>query len=514
TIVRSSVAHGSWPRGAADNNTALTLDVAPDATAHDVSVTATVTAGNGGPWEFTYTIAIVALAPEFVLRSSSLFDPEPYGNRDGVANPGERLQARIRLKNIGAGAAENVRVSLSLDHTTAAVFPGAVSHSRWPVGEARNNEGLTLTVATDATARDVVATVDVTASVGGPWRFSMDVPIALRPPDLVQLIAVRGAAYIWVVDPEPRGDGDHLAEPGERVQPRLRLRNSGQLAENVVATLTIPDDPAVTLVSDVITHATWPTGDKRNLVGFAIDIPPDADQDIEAVVRVTADGAGPWEFAFTIPLTLAAAPTALPVPEDVDMDGVVRIHDILAVAAAYYRTGAQEFSNADLDGDGSLGFGDMAIIDAARGDRALAPATRRYGHVSTVERWLSEAARTDDGSPVFRDGMSGLKRLLWTLRPAVSAALPNYPNPFNPETWIPFDLVEAGDVSMRVYDLRGVEVRRIDLGILDAGKYRDRSHAAYWDGRNAVGEPVASGVYIYELRAGDFVARRSMVVRK
>ncbi|MEO2003853.1 MAG: FlgD immunoglobulin-like domain containing protein, partial [Candidatus Poribacteria bacterium] len=92
--------------------------------------------------------------------------------------------------------------------------------------------------------------------------------------------------------------------------------------------------------------------------------------------------------------------------------------------------------------------------------------------------------------------------------------LPNYPNPFNPETWIPFDLSKASDVTVRVYDTRGHEVRRVSLGHLDAGSYRGRSDAAHWDGRNALGEPVASGVYIYELTAGDYRAVRRMQVLK
>jgi hypothetical protein len=104
--------------------------------------------------------------------------------------------------------------------------------------------------------------------------------------------------------------------------------------------------------------------------------------------------------------------------------------------------------------------------------------------------------------------------MLASLRPAVSALLPNYPNPFNPETWIPFDLSKASDVTVRVYDTRGHEVRRVSLGHLDPGSYRGRSDAAHWDGRNELGEPVASGIYVVELRAGDYVERRRMVVRK
>ncbi|MBT3265638.1 hypothetical protein HN371_00720 [Candidatus Poribacteria bacterium] len=98
--------------------------------------------------------------------------------------------------------------------------------------------------------------------------------------------------------------------------------------------------------------------------------------------------------------------------------------------------------------------------------------------------------------------------------PAVTAALPNFPNPFNPETWIPFDLAEQESVVVRVYDIGGALVRTLDLGRLPAGAYADRSRAAYWDGRNDAGEPVAGGVYHYEIRAGDYRATRRMVILK
>ena len=105
--------------------------------------------------------------------------------------------------------------------------------------------------------------------------------------------------------------------------------------------------------------------------------------------------------------------------------------------------------------------------------------------------------------------------------PAAAAAIPkatalhaNYPNPFNPETWIPYQLATAADVTVTIYDLRGIVVRRLDLGHQAAGVYQRRSRAAYWDGRNSLGEPVASGLYFYTLTAGDFTATRKLLIRK
>ncbi len=96
----------------------------------------------------------------------------------------------------------------------------------------------------------------------------------------------------------------------------------------------------------------------------------------------------------------------------------------------------------------------------------------------------------------------------------VSALLANYPNPFNPETWIPYQLSASADVSVSIYSVNGHLVRRLDLGHQSAGVYQSRSRAAYWDGRNTFGERVASGLYFYTLTAGDFTATRKMLIRK
>ena len=98
--------------------------------------------------------------------------------------------------------------------------------------------------------------------------------------------------------------------------------------------------------------------------------------------------------------------------------------------------------------------------------------------------------------------------------PAETELLRNYPNPFNPETWIPYHLAEDADVSLTIYDTTGRLVRTIDVGHQTAAKYDTRTKAIYWDGRNQFGEQVASGLYFYSLIAGDFSATRRMVILK
>lgn len=90
----------------------------------------------------------------------------------------------------------------------------------------------------------------------------------------------------------------------------------------------------------------------------------------------------------------------------------------------------------------------------------------------------------------------------------------NYPNPFNPETWIPYQLTRETVLTIEIYNLKGELVRALRLGNRKAGRYLSRERAAYWDGRNAQGEKVASGVYFYVMEAGDFRAIRRMTVQK
>ena len=90
----------------------------------------------------------------------------------------------------------------------------------------------------------------------------------------------------------------------------------------------------------------------------------------------------------------------------------------------------------------------------------------------------------------------------------------NYPNPFNPETWIPYQLATPAEVTLTVFSSDGQLVRTLALGHQPAGVYQHRSRAAYWDGRNNIGERVASGLYFYTLTAGDFTATRKMLIMK
>ena len=131
-----------------------------------------------------------------------------------------------------------------------------------------------------------------------------------------------------------------------------------------------------------------------------------------------------------------------------------------------------------------------------------------------VKQWLTQAQELDRTDIAFQRGIIFLEQLLAALTPKETELLPNYPNPFNPETWIPYHRAHDADVRLTIYNTKGAVVRRLDLGHQLAGYYTARTKAAYWDGRNNLGEVVGSGIYFYQLSAGDFSATRKMVILK
>ena len=162
---------------------------------------------------------------------------------------------------------------------------------------------------------------------------------------------------------------------------------------------------------------------------------------------------------------------------------MVNIQDLVAVAAAFGETAANAPSAANLSAE-------------------------------TLQQWLSAANQLNLTDATSQRGIRFLELLLLALTPKETALLANYPNPFNPETWIPYQLAAPADVTLHIHAVDGTLVRTLSLGHKATGIYQSRSRAAYWDGKNELGEPVASGVYFYTLTAGDFTATRKMLIRK
>ena len=228
---------------------------------------------------------------------------------------------------------------------------------------------------------------------------------------------------------------------------------------------------------------------------------------------------------------------------DVNGDGVVDIDDLKYIIE---RMGKREVdSEADLNGDEYVNVKDFAIVAAALSDSPiasidtgqslepyLAPSvvlakpdrTARAKHDATVSHetirsWIDMMEIANDGGTYYIGGIQNLKNLLrlYDMRvriPDKTALLNNYPNPFNPETWIPYQLSKASSVRIMISDVTGQIVRQFDLGFQTAGEYISKKQSVYWDGKNELGQAVSSGIYFFTLFAGDYSATQKMVILK
>ena len=200
---------------------------------------------------------------------------------------------------------------------------------------------------------------------------------------------------------------------------------------------------------------------------------------------------------------------------DVNADGVVNIQDLVLVASSFGETGE---NSADINADGVVNIADLVLVAGALDATAAAPSIQAESlkllTAADVREWLSQAHRLNGSHVDYQRGLLVLEQLLAALAPKETLLLPNYPNPFNPETWIPYQLAKPADVTLTIYAVNGKVVRRLVLGHQLAGVYQSKSRAAYWDGRNVLGEPVASGIYFYTITAGNFAATKKMLIRK
>ena len=204
---------------------------------------------------------------------------------------------------------------------------------------------------------------------------------------------------------------------------------------------------------------------------------------------------------------------------DVNGDGSVNILDLSFVALHFGETG---HTAADINKDGIVDIRDLVLVAGGLDVGIAAPSTwyrdLEAGPTKTdVEHWLTEAQQLNLADPTSQRGILFLEYLLASLTPKETALLPNYPNPFNPETWIPYQLAQSADVTISIYTIDGAVIRTLNLGHKPSGVYQDKTVAAYWDGRNEVGEFVASGIYFYTLTAGTagkFKSTRKMLILK
>ena len=201
---------------------------------------------------------------------------------------------------------------------------------------------------------------------------------------------------------------------------------------------------------------------------------------------------------------------------DINGDGSVNVLDLVVIASKLGNQGQN--LEADVNRDGVINILDLILVAGMFEGSAAAPSAQPQVPETltavAVQQWLIDARALEIKDSIMKRGIMMLEQLLAVLTPTETELLANYPNPFNPETWIPYRLAEDAFVTLTIYDGSGHVVRTLDVGHRIASAYESRSKTVHWDGRNNLGEQVASGVYFYTLMAGDFSATRKMLILK
>ncbi|MDE0323376.1 MAG: hypothetical protein OXN27_05590, partial [Candidatus Poribacteria bacterium] len=245
-------------------------------------------------------------------------------------------------------------------------------------------------------------------------------------------------------------------------------------------------------VEDLVTQGL------KNPRGIALDVAGGkmywTDYGTEKIQCANLDGSNVQDLVTGLngPLGIAIVSSSLVNPttetpiakEDVNRDGVVDVQDLAYVGLQYGKTGTNA---ADINGDGIVNVDDFVLVAAAVDAAAAAPAARAqvqsHFTAAQLQGWLTDARTSGNTSHTYQRGIAVIEGLLALLAPEATALLANYPNPFNPETWIPYQLSKPASVTLTIYDIQGHVVRALDLGHQRAGLYQTRSRAAYWDGR-------------------------------
>ena len=288
--------------------------------------------------------------------------------------------------------------------------------------------------------------------------------------------------------------------------------------EFVVAFHSLAGTPTTVGVTDV-TYTVTDATDASAALDFTIEVIP---AEVPADDHLDINGDGQVDVLDLVLVAVFYGTRGDGLPADVNADGIVNVQDFAAVAAgvdAADDLSAQVIEDvllaaieqaADLENAAGapMGFGnrhlDTLSVSIAYGNVADALVDTRHSAVTD--------ARLERGV-TFLETLLQLLTEMDTI-PETTALLPNYPNPFNPETWLPYQLATPTEVTLSIYSIDGQLVRTLDLGHQPTGVYQSKHRAAYWDGKNQLGEPVASGVYFYTLTADDFTATRKMLIAK
>ena len=337
--------------------------------------------------------------------------------------------------------------------------------------------------------------------------------------------SVSDTIEVWVTAPPAEDETappaeNEVEEPAENEAPTVTAPKPGNRAPVAVGTI------AVTLtaggrseVVDVSSNFSDPDGDTLNYT-LIMEYPYDPSIAVVAVhntpgifsieprgigsttVTVTASD-GEFTATQTISITVTENQTPVLVSElpsriFLEIDGESEVVDV-----------SGNFS--DPNGDSLIYAAQSSNTNVATVsvDGSQVRITPRRSGTDQIQAIAQIIVTASDGQSSVSDTIE-----VWVTAPLSTELLPNYPNPFNPETWIPYHLAKDSDIEITIYDTLGTVIRRLELGHQSAGYYTSRSRAAYWNGRNTLGEQVPSGVYFYHLQADNVSLLRKMVILK
>lgn len=486
------------------------------------------------------------LASAGTKRDSNVLLWDPYNNTppkilEGHTQPVTSIAFSPDREMLASGSEDNTVILWNIaDGTPAATLKG---HTNRVLSVAFSPDGKTLASGSDdetvrlwdvATGRQIDTLLGHTNGVAS---------LAFNPNPLTYMLASAGGydrtVLLWDLSPPPipaptieiTPSQVELPPVGENLIVNLKISN----VENVAGyQLTVHFKPKILKFVKSENGSFFPDGDsaERN-----------SDQIKLAAVNVSGNSTGDGTLATLTFKVIDVEPSQITLSDitvmeqdltiipivakrcdiviksdfklDVNGDGEVNIQDLKFVAAHFDQVGQNK---ADVNGDNVVDIRDLLLVAGGINSDAAAPSMHQLTFANLtaqeIQTWLSQTSQLDLNDANYQRGIAVLQQLLVALTPKETALLPNYPNPFNPETWIPYQLAKPADVRVTIYAVDGTVVRTLVLGHQPIGTYQGKSRAAYWDGKNAVGESVASGVYFYTLKAGEFTATRKMLIRK
>ena len=286
------------------------------------------------------------------------------------------------------------------------------------------------------------------------------------------------------------------------------------------ADLTLTNNTAGATIS----HWAGPEKLKGWTVYAEVNVTMSGSVTLEVAAGAATDGYGNSNAAaesktVTVTITLTDYP-----PWDVNEDGSVDATDTALVTAALGQTGDDIVNTrTDVNWDGTVDADDVTLVTHHISGGApsitgmfslLDKKTLEKLNPGTLQSYLDILRTESDGSPRYLRAIAIVESILANIHPNKTQLLANYPNPFNPETWIPYHLANPSNVRITIYDMRGIIIRDLDIGHQQAGYYTSRNRAAHWEGTNEIGERVSSGVYFYQLQAGNRSYLRKMLILK